>query len=419
MASLTELYFTPTQSFQLGEWHIYGSSRVGVYKVQKPLVSIIEDTITAITYQTTIKYRYNGKKQYELSNHLGNVLVTISDRRVAICNNEDSTLRYEAVVVTATDYYSFGSIMPGREYTAQSVAGYRFGFNTQETDDEVYGKGNANSAQFWEYNTRLGRRWNLDPVVKHWESSYSCFFNNSIYFSDPFGQDPPERRLFKNAINSVKNFFNGDSYKNKANKTALYLEKQGYENVDIKYKVDENNRKYADVIGTKQTSESTQGNAGETSFSEKTFKRDEESWLQRNFPEGGLAGGGAGGESRPDFKKVGVPIMFGTAGTIATGGSALVSGATAYTWLGIGLGVNSMGTNSKGETILQSFGNTKEQKKAIKAVETIASIACIKDAASTVRKMLSDPNIYSRMDLKAGIILNSSSGAITSIDLLK
>lgn len=54
-------------------------------------------------------------------------------------------------------YNSFGSIMPGREYTAQSAAGYRFGFNTQK-DDEIYGKGNASSAEFWEYDTRLGEK---------------------------------------------------------------------------------------------------------------------------------------------------------------------------------------------------------------------------------------------------------------------
>ena len=42
---------------------------------------------------------------------------------------------------------------------------------------------------FWEYDTRLGRRWNVDTVVKQWESPYACFRNNPIYHSDPSGLD--------------------------------------------------------------------------------------------------------------------------------------------------------------------------------------------------------------------------------------
>jgi hypothetical protein len=40
---------------------------------------------------------------------------------------------------------------------------YRFGFNGQEKVNEIAGVGNHNTAEFWEYDTRLGRRWNLDP----------------------------------------------------------------------------------------------------------------------------------------------------------------------------------------------------------------------------------------------------------------
>ncbi len=87
------------------------------------------------------------------------------------------------------DLYSFGSLMPGREYTAQSVTGYRFGFNTQEKDDEIYGKGNTSSAEHWEYDTRLGRRWNVDPVNKPWQSDFACFSNSPISKVDIKGDD--------------------------------------------------------------------------------------------------------------------------------------------------------------------------------------------------------------------------------------
>jgi hypothetical protein len=78
--------------------------------------------------------------------------------------------------------------MPGRSFS--NGTGYRFGFNGQEQDNDINGKGNLNTATFWEYDTRLGRRWNVDPVVKLFESSYLTFANNPILFKDSNGDDP-------------------------------------------------------------------------------------------------------------------------------------------------------------------------------------------------------------------------------------
>ncbi|MBA3283990.1 MAG: hypothetical protein H0U27_02870 [Nitrosopumilus sp.] len=72
--------------------------------------------------------------------------------------------------------------MPGRKYNTNA---YRYGLNGQEKDDEISGvEGAHTSAEFWEYDTRLGRRWNRDPIVKPGISSYSAFDNNPIYFAD-------------------------------------------------------------------------------------------------------------------------------------------------------------------------------------------------------------------------------------------
>jgi hypothetical protein len=68
--------------------------------------------------------------------------------------------------------------------------GYRFGFNTQEKDDEVYGAGNLNTAEFWEYDTRLGRRWNVDPKPNFSISPYAAFANNPIWKNDVKGDTP-------------------------------------------------------------------------------------------------------------------------------------------------------------------------------------------------------------------------------------
>ncbi|MGQ3085772.1 hypothetical protein [Flavobacterium sp.] len=75
--------------------------------------------------------------------------------------------------------------------------GYFYGFNGQMKDDEVYGvEGTSYTAEYWQYDSRLGRRWNVDPVVKPWESPYACFKNNPIWHIDVNGDDaevaPPD-----------------------------------------------------------------------------------------------------------------------------------------------------------------------------------------------------------------------------------
>jgi hypothetical protein len=66
---------------------------------------------------------------------------------------------------------------------------YRYGFNGQEKDDEIAGNGNSYTAEFWQYDSRIGRRWNVDPVVKPWRSGYNAFDNSPIWKVDPNGDD--------------------------------------------------------------------------------------------------------------------------------------------------------------------------------------------------------------------------------------
>ena len=80
--------------------------------------------------------------------------------------------------------------MPERSYNRGilSGGGYRNGFNGKEKDDEISGQaGSHTTAMFWEYDTRIGRRWNLDPKPTTGISQYACFSNNPILYSDHFG----------------------------------------------------------------------------------------------------------------------------------------------------------------------------------------------------------------------------------------
>ena len=68
------------------------------------------------------------------------------------------------------------------------VSGYRFGFNGQEKDDEIFGSsGTSYTAEFWQYDSRLGRRWNLDPKPNPSISRYAAFAGNPILYSDVKG----------------------------------------------------------------------------------------------------------------------------------------------------------------------------------------------------------------------------------------
>jgi RHS repeat-associated protein len=157
------------------EQDLYGSDRLGMWQP-----NIVLGIGSGITAWDTI-----GKKQLELTNHLGNVWVTISDKRIQHSTNGTTVDYFNADIATAQEYYAFGGLMPNRTYTY--LKNYRYGFNGQEKSDEIAGNGNHNTAEFWEYDTRLGRRWNLDPRSNVSISSYSAFSNNPIAFSDPLG----------------------------------------------------------------------------------------------------------------------------------------------------------------------------------------------------------------------------------------
>jgi RHS repeat-associated protein len=122
---------------------------------------------------------------FVLSTHLQNVLVTVSDKKTQVSTNGTTVDYYTADIITANDYYPFGMMMPERKYTATSSSKYRFSINGQEKETEL--NPNITTAMFWEYDSRIGRRWNVDPIYKH--SPYECFSGNPISFVDRNGLD--------------------------------------------------------------------------------------------------------------------------------------------------------------------------------------------------------------------------------------
>lgn len=93
-----------------------------------------------------------------------------------------------------------------------------YGFGGQERTPEIGGDGYT--AEFWQYDSRLGRRWNVDPVMKPNESPYAAFSNNPIINIDPHGDSDstvtsPNGGSFT-LPESAKILKNSFSYTNKA-----------------------------------------------------------------------------------------------------------------------------------------------------------------------------------------------------------
>jgi hypothetical protein len=80
--------------------------------------------------------------------------------------------------------------MPGRTYQATSTSKYRYSINGQEKESEL--NENITTAKFWEYDSRILRRWNQDPEGTEYESPYLCFNGSPIQMADPDGNKPTD-----------------------------------------------------------------------------------------------------------------------------------------------------------------------------------------------------------------------------------
>jgi RHS repeat-associated protein len=172
---------TSSELLFISEEHsLYGSARIGVDGRKDTLYKA--GAYNPAWCGTQSARRELGRKQYELTNHLGNVLVSISDKKAY--KTLSGSIYFEAEIITLSDYYPFGSAMQTRGFAA---GGYRFGFNTQEKDTEI--GSDIYTAQFWEYDGRLGRRWNVDPVPQVSISDYAVNGNNPILNRDVLGNE--------------------------------------------------------------------------------------------------------------------------------------------------------------------------------------------------------------------------------------
>jgi hypothetical protein len=165
---------------KLAEWHVYGNEQQGRFLTKYPEiepthygVEIAEDV------KNSIFSRQLGKKAYELKDHLGNVRVTHSDVKMPTGSGLQP---FRVDLLSKSEYYPYGMQIEDLSY---QTANSRYSFNSQEKDNEL--NKNMLSAEFWEYDARSARRWNLDPKPTASISNYSTFQSNPIIYSDMRG----------------------------------------------------------------------------------------------------------------------------------------------------------------------------------------------------------------------------------------
>lgn len=100
----------------LAEQHLYGSARLGIssHRLDMDHASPAAPTADLVgpLYSSNLT---RGSKFFEFTNHLGNVLVTLSDKKGSLPAT-GSLPAYQPDVVSAQDYYPFGMLMPGRTF---------------------------------------------------------------------------------------------------------------------------------------------------------------------------------------------------------------------------------------------------------------------------------------------------------------
>jgi RHS repeat-associated protein len=69
------------------------------------------------------------------------------------------------------------------KFTSPNIGGYRYFFNGQEGDNEVFGEAALHSFEYRMHDARLGRFWSVDPLAAKypWNSTYAFCENTPIW----------------------------------------------------------------------------------------------------------------------------------------------------------------------------------------------------------------------------------------------
>jgi RHS repeat-associated protein len=171
------------------ELDVYGSNRLGVWNRTTNVVNLDSTVHSSFPKSGDSLIFTRGSKLFELTNHLGNVLATISDKRYGVTADDSTVVYYNPAVVSANDYYPFGMMQYARSWPDPSDRGYRYGFNGKENDNEVKGAGNQIDYGMRVFDPRVGRFLSVDPLAKRypWYSPFQYAGDKPVWKRDVDG----------------------------------------------------------------------------------------------------------------------------------------------------------------------------------------------------------------------------------------
>jgi len=191
-----------TLSYKLTERNLYGSLRLGVDNVNIEMISALLPSNTDSTG------RILGKKQFELENHLGNVIATVSDKKMARNPRTiDVTKCTPDIAQTGIDNFGRMKIQPLIQF-----AGVNFPFKTKVGDQYRI-----------DFYIDIGNT-NPDSIAGDWlaasVANSTSFFNNDITHTGHYSQTFTAtdtlyfwKPLFYNQGNTPNDYFFVDSLK--------------------------------------------------------------------------------------------------------------------------------------------------------------------------------------------------------------
>ena len=170
---------TGGNGYQWLEQHLYGSSRLGMVT---PDFWMPGAGANDAYNPATDLVNNAGNRNYDLENHLGNVLATINDIKT---NGSNSF--YSPTILSAQDYYPFGMLMPGRQYGAIG----RYGFNGKEQDPSINGTGVDYDYGARIYDARTGKFLSADPLISKYPelTPYQFASNTPVQAIDLDGKE--------------------------------------------------------------------------------------------------------------------------------------------------------------------------------------------------------------------------------------
>lgn len=166
---------------RLQDINLYGSERLGNMKVDSFMYA------TARLGSAGAARNYSmGKKRYELTDHLGNVYSTITDRRLGSGTAGQVVTVWNPDVLTAQDYLPYGMPIYDKLYKATSTSYYKYAFNGKEKDDETKGAYNSYDYGYRMYDPRACKFLSVDPIKASYPmlSPYQFASLNPIKYID-------------------------------------------------------------------------------------------------------------------------------------------------------------------------------------------------------------------------------------------